>query len=167
MPRLRRLLATGEIFFVTTNLQRTLPRFTHAEQKALCETLQTLRQRRDFRLAAFVIMPDHVHFLILPETDDSISAIIQQWKRLSAAQINRLRSRRGQLWQKGFFDRYMRTPKEMMETLEYIHTNPVRKKLAKTSTDWVWSSASAYEGGTCPVPVDFLDLPAQGEKRFT
>lgn len=165
--RLRRLLRTGKVFFVTTNLQKGLRRFNLKERTVLCEALGAIRLRRGFLLAGFVIMPDHAHFLILPRPEDSLSTITQQWKRIAAIRINSLRRRKGQFWQKGFFDRYMRTPKELLETLNYIHLNPVRKGLVKTPTDWRWSSASSYEGRDCILAVDFLDLPAQSEKRFS
>ena len=167
MPRLRRLLTTGKVFFVTTNLQRRLRQLNQQERNVLCETLDTIRLRYRFRLAGFAIMPDHAHFLLLPHSEDSLSKIIKEWKRASSIRINRLRGRKGQLWQKGFFDHYMRTPQELLETLEYIHWNPVRKELAKTPTNWPWSSAAAYAGKHCLAAVDFLDLPAETEKHFS
>ena len=167
MPRLRRLITTERVFFVTTNLQRRLRYFNQKERTILCEALGTVRSQYRFRLAGFVIMPDHAHFLLLPHPEDSLSTIMKEWKRTSAIHINRLHGRKGQLWQKGFFDHYMRTPQELLETLEYIHWNPVRKELAKTPAHWLWSSATAYEGRHCLAAVDFFDLPAETEKRFS
>ena len=70
------------------------------------------------------------------------------------------------MWQKNFFDHYMRTPKEFLETLEYIHENPVRRGLANDPEGWQWSSVSAYTRGDCVIPVDMLELPGETEKRF-
>ncbi len=111
-------------------------------------------------------MPDHVHLLILPAPGDSISKIVQELKYASNRIINAKRKRRGSLWQKGFFDRFTRTPKEFVETLEYMHQNPVRKGLVAMPSAWRWSSASAYLGLDPVIPVDFLDLSAQSEKRI-
>ncbi len=71
------------------------------------------------------------------------------------------------LWQKGFFDRFMRTPQEFLETLEYIHQNPAQKGLVAIPTDWDWSSARAYAGGECIIKIDFLNLSAQTEKPLS
>ncbi len=60
----------------------------------------------------------------------------------------------------------MRTPQEFLETLDYIHQNPVRKGLAEKAADWCWSSARAYARMESIIRVDFLDLPAQAEKHF-
>ena len=164
MPRLRRLIPTGKVFFVTTNLRRGLRHWTPGERTILCKVLNTVRARRDFRLAGFVIMPDHAHWLALPRPEDTLSTIVQQWKRISAMKLNSLRRTRETLWQKGFFDRFMRTPQEFLETLEYIHQNPVQKGLVAIPTDWDWSSARAYADGECIIKIDFLNLPAQTEK---
>lgn len=166
MTRLRRLVPTGKVFFVTTNLQRGRAHFAPSERDLLCEVIADGRSRRGFRLPGFAVMPDHLHLLVLPAVGDSLSVLMQDLKHVSARAINAMRRRKGKLWQKGFFDRFMRTPKEFFETLDYMHKNPVRKALVSASTDWRWSSASAYAGGACIIPVDFLELPAQSEHRF-
>lgn len=167
MTRLRRLVPTGKVFFVTTNLQRGRAHFAPAERDLLCEVIAAARSRRGFRLPGFAVMPDHLHLLVLPAADDSLSVLMQDLKYASGRAINAVRRRKGRLWQKGFFDRFMRTPKEFAETLDYMHKNPVRKALVPSSADWQWSSARAYFGGASIIPVDFLDLSAQSEHRFS
>ncbi len=164
MTRLRRLVASDKIFFLTTNLQRGLVPFTPIERELLCHTMAAVRRRRQFQLAGFVVMPDHLHLLVRPVPGEPISLLMQGLKYASGRRINVGRRSRGMLWQKGFFDRFMRTPQEFYETLDYIHQNPVRKGIAERAEDWRWSSASAYAGVECIIPVDFIDLPAQSEK---
>lgn len=130
----------------------------------MCETIDSVRRRRGFRLPGFVVMPDHLHLLVLPAAGDTISALVQELKYASGRRINAARGHKGALWQKGFFDRFMRTPKELLETLDYMHQNPVRKGFVEKPEDWRWSSARAYAGQECILRVDFLDLPAQIEK---
>lgn len=166
MARLRRLVPGGRIFFVTTNLQRGLPLFTPAERDLLCDCLATIQKQRQFQLAGFVAMPDHLHLLVLPAAEDTISALVQELKYLTSRKVNAARHCSGTLWQKGFFDRFMRTGKEFSETLDYMHQNPIRKGLARRPGGWRWSSASAYAARECIIPVDFLRLPAQPEKRL-
>ncbi len=60
----------------------------------------------------------------------------------------------------------MRTPAEFLETLDYIHQNPVRKGLVTGPVDWRWSSATAYRGSESIIPVDVLDLPAGSQERL-
>jgi len=166
MPRLRRLVRTAKVFFVTTNLQRGWPQLAPTERDLLGGTIDTVRRRRGFRLAGFVVMPDHLHLLVLPASGDTISGIVQELKHSAGRRINAVRGGKGTFWQKGFFDRFMRTPKELSETLDYMHKNPVRKGLVTTAEQWRWSSASAYAGRPSILAVDFLDLPAESEKPF-
>ena len=166
MARLQRLVPTGKVFFVTTNLRRGLPAFSPRERDALCKIIATVRARRRFRLPGYVLMPDHLHLLLLPAAEDTLAAVVQELKFVSGRTINKRRGTRGALWQKGFFDRFMRTAKEFLETLTYLHQNPVRKNLVPAADGWRWSSASAYTGSAGLIAIDFLDLPAEAEKRL-
>lgn len=166
MARLRRLVRARKVFFVTTNLKRGLLPFTSKERELLCHALVEVRTSRRFQLAGFVVMPDHLHLLVLPHAEDTVSSLVQGLKYATARKVNAERRRQGTLWQKGFFDHFMRTPKEFFETLDYMHQNPVRKRLARTPAEWRWSSAAAYAGLDSIIPVDFLDLPAQTERRL-
>ena len=166
MPRLRRLVHAGKVFFVTTNLQRRKPPFTPEERDLVCAQIGAVCSCAPCKQCGFVVMPDHLHLLLLPLPEQAISSLVQKLKVATSRKINAHRGVRGQLWQKGFFDRFMRTPKEFLETLAYIHQNPVRKRLAGEPVAWRWSSASAYAGRECIIVVDFLDLPAQSEKRW-
>lgn len=166
MPRLRRLVSGDKIFFVTPNLRRGLKAFTPRERALLCQGLDEIRQRRQFGLAGFVGMPDHLHLLVLPAAGETISAVVQELKYVSSRKINGERGGRGTLWQKGFFDRFMRTPKEFSETLDYMHRNPVRKGLVASAEEWRWSSASAYAHLQSITRVDFLTLLAESEKQL-
>ena len=166
MPRLRRLVQSDKIFFVTTNLRKGLAYFTTKERDLLCGAIAEVRGRRPFRLVGFVVMPDHIHLLVLPDPTDTVSALMQDLKHTTGRAINAERGRQGMVWQKGFFDRFMRTPKEFGKTLDYIHHNPVRKGLVGKPTEWRWSSAAAYCGQSSVIPVDFIELPAQAEVRL-
>ena len=166
MPRLRRLVRGGKAFFITTNLCRGLPALSAPERALLCFELAAVRDRRKAKLAGFVIMPDHAHLLVLPSPQDTISRFVQEFKYTSGRRINTERQTKESLWQKGFFERFMRTPQEFLETLTYMHQNPLRKNLALAADEWQWSSASAYAESECIIPIDFIDLPAEAEKRL-
>jgi hypothetical protein len=79
----------------------------------------------DYRLHAWVIMPNHVHLLATPRTDVS--------------------DRTGQaFWQEESYDRLVRTPGEFTKIEAYILTNPVKAGLARSAAEYRWSSA--YQG---------------------
>lgn len=63
---------------------------------------------RDFRLRAWVIMPNHVHLLITPCEGKSMTPIMQSIKGGTAREANILLKRSGAFWMRDYFDRYIR-----------------------------------------------------------
>ncbi len=128
--------------------------------------LDSVRKRMDFKLWAYVVMPNHVHLLIYPENTLSISAILYSVKHgFSHKASEHLRVRRptvadklvyrkgnhlyNRFWQVGGgYDRNISGLDKLRHAVEYIHFNPVRKGLVRRPTDWRWSSAGCYEYGT-------------------
>ena len=74
--------------------------------------------------------------------------------------LPRLQAQRGQktefhFWQRGGgYDRNITESATLEKMIEYIHLNPVRKGLVERATDWKWSSASWFNTGTGPLPLD-------------
>ena len=64
-------------------------------------------------------------------------------------------------WQRGGgYDRNLWSPQEIREKINYIHANPVRRRLAARPQDWSWSSWSAWEGtDAVSVPIDKHSVP--------
>jgi hypothetical protein len=50
----------------------------------------------------------------------------------------------GRFWQKRSFDRNVRDAREFANVLDYIHRNPVKRKLVKCPEEWKWSSYRHY-----------------------
>ena len=132
------------------------------------------RERLLFNLHGYVVMPNHVHLLIYPGQDISISAILTAIKRLFSFQaLNYLQNRWPEVYEKlhvrkgarevrrfwqagGGYDRNIYRDETFVKTLEYMHYNPVRKGLVKSPLDWKWSSARFYETREAgPIEVDW------------
>jgi putative transposase len=93
-----------------------------------------------YDLLAWVIMPNHVHFLIkIGET--SLTKIIKELKRFTARQANAMLRRDGAFWDKDYFDTYMRDADHESKTYRYIENNPVKALLVRDPGEWPWSSA--------------------------
>ena len=81
-------------------------------------------------LDEFIVMPNHVHgVLALPPHDDrrvGLGNVIRAFKSISAIAANRLlgRSRRP-FWQRNYFERIIRSDRELLATREYIRNNPL------------------------------------------
>jgi len=101
-----------------------------------------------YRLLAWVIMPNHVHALLLPLAPYDLTGILQSWKGWSAREANRILGRAGQFWAPDYFDRYIRDGEHLTRAAGYIETNPVYARLCRYPDQWQWGSARARREGT-------------------
>jgi REP element-mobilizing transposase RayT len=95
-----------------------------------------------YALHSWVIMPNHVQFLITPEI--SLSRLLQSMKLATAKRANQLLGRTGShFWQSESFDRQVRNREEFRRIQRYIEGNPVAAGLARRVEEYRWSSAWA------------------------
>jgi REP element-mobilizing transposase RayT len=94
-----------------------------------------------YKLHAWVVMPNHVHYLATPETGYSPSEIVHSCKSFTAHEANRILDRNGRFWFPEPFDQYIRNHDHFVKTIRYIERNPVKAGLCKKASDWRFSSA--------------------------
>jgi REP element-mobilizing transposase RayT len=94
----------------------------------------------DYRLFAWVIMPNHVHLLV-EIWQKPVSELVHSWKGYTARRINPVLGRRGKLWQDDYWDRYIRNEAHYRKVVHYIEWNPVKAGLVKTPEQWHFGSA--------------------------
>jgi len=78
-----------------------------------------------YSLYAFVVMPNHVHVLFMPEEGFDSRAIVQSWKSFTAKAINKALNREGSVWQKESYDHLVRDVEEFNAIRAYIRGNSV------------------------------------------
>ena len=122
----------------TTHLRWTLPGPARDLAVEACRHLDGTR----CTLHGFVVMPDHVHLVFTPVSDDngpvSLPEIFQKVKSESAHRINRLLNRKGQVWQHESFDHVLRREEGIDDKLNYIRLNPVRAALVMDPAEYKW-----------------------------
>jgi len=79
-------------------------------------------------------MPDHVHAILTPQpteagTDWSVSQIVHSLKGYSAHKIDEHRQRKGSVWQRGFYERVIRSEADLRQKVQYVWENPLRAGL--------------------------------------
>ena len=157
MSRLRRPILHSRFFFVTTNLRQGLRRFDEVEFRLPADSLILVRERLPVAVCAYCFMPDHVHAILFPQENTTISDVMMRFK---VAASRRIVPRRGQaIWQARFFDRVLRNRAEYDETFEYVHMNPVQRGLVENAREWEWSSACWFAKGEGPLAMDEIRLP--------
>jgi putative transposase len=107
----------------------------------IAEILQAgAHQEGLYELRAWVIMPNHVHILILPGADPR--QIFHWIKGRTAKEANSLLGRAGPFWQHESYDHFVRRRPELDRIVSYIEHNPVAAGFVSHPEDWRFSSAS-------------------------
>lgn len=91
----------------------------------------------DVRSFAWVLMPDHLHWILQLEAQP-LGACMQRFKSRSARAVNQVIGNRGSLWQAGYYDHQIRGHDELIDQARYVLGNPVRKGLVARTADYPW-----------------------------
>jgi putative transposase len=95
---------------------------------------------------AYCLMPNHVHLITVPESEDGLRRGIGEAHRRYSRMINFRENWRGHLWQ-GRFASFPMDESYFLAAARYVELNPVRAHLAPDATSWPWSSARAHMAG--------------------
>jgi REP element-mobilizing transposase RayT len=102
--------------------------FRQAHEAGLCESL------------AFVVMPDHFHWLITLK-EGSLAALMGRVRSRSAIAVNRANVTNGQLWQRGYHDHALRKDEDLLTAAHYVVANPLRAGLVSRLGDYpLWDT---------------------------
>jgi REP element-mobilizing transposase RayT len=93
-----------------------------------------------YRLQAWVLMPNHVH-LVVDVRDTPLSQLVKRWKGGTARAANLLLGRHGTFWQGDYFDTKIRDAVHLAQAIRYVEQNPTKAKLVRNPREWPWSSA--------------------------
>jgi len=124
---LKRYQETGNSHFVTFTCYHWHPNLSLPEARDLFEEmLEQTRRLYQFYVAAYVVMPEHIHLLVSEPERQLLSNALQARKQAVA---RRQRLIKPPFWQSRYFDRNIWSSKAFEGTRAYIHMNPVRRGL--------------------------------------
>ena len=95
---------------------------------------------RDYRMQAWVVMPNHVH-LVVDVWDAPLTKLINGWKGKSSRLASVVLRSSGQFWQEDYFDTLIRDEAHLKRAIRYTEQNPVKVFLATAARNWPWCSA--------------------------
>ena len=125
----------ASIMMITTNVLDRQPLFANASYaREAIECLYRVQALYPFFLYAFVIMPDHCHFLVRVPAPETIGRIMNSYKSGLTFDLGIPK-----LWQRRYHLRLIAYPDQ---TKNYIHQNAVAAGLVECAEDYPWSSAS-------------------------
>ena len=99
----------------------------------------------DIKVAAWCLMDNHFHLLVMAPLED-ITPAMKQVKERYAKDINRRHSRTGHLFQGTFSSFPIASESYLAAAIHYIHNNPVRAQIVEHPASYRWSSYQEYCG---------------------
>lgn len=132
---------TSRIYQITTTTQNRHPLFKdwHLGRLVVSE-LKRAEQQNLVQSLAWVLMPDHLHWLIELK-QGSLSRVMQQIKARSAIAINKTTQNDTRVWQRGYHDTAVRDENDLKNLARYIVANPLRAGLVKRIGDYpLWDA---------------------------
>jgi putative transposase len=117
--------------------------FSEMDCRRYLEVLQEMAKRNQCHVHAYVLMTNHVHILVTPFADHSISHLMQDLGRKYVRYINHSYKRSGTLWEGRFKASLVDSEAYLLTCMRYIEMNPVRANMVSHPGEYKWSSYHA------------------------
>ena len=126
-----------QVYCITTVTRDRQPVFTDiTAARLLVRELRRLHEKGDVISLAWVVMPDHLHWMIQLNERWPLSRVVKTLKARSALTINRYLCQHGSLWQRAYHDRAARKDQDIRQIARYIVANPLRAGLVRDIGDY-------------------------------
>ena len=134
--RIGRTSESGRLYLLTTITRQRVPLFTDfVFARAVVRQLRKSDEEGECRSLAWVLMPDHLHWLI-ELGQGSLSSLMCAFKSRSSCALYRAGADRQHIWQPGFHDRALRREEDIRAAARYIIANPLRAGLVSKVRDY-------------------------------
>jgi len=128
---------TYQIYCITTVVRDRHPLFSDiTSARLLVRELRHLHEEGEVISLAWVVMPDHLHWLIQLNENCTLSRVVKALKARSALTVNRHLGQLGSLWQRAYYDRAARKDEDIRQIARYIVANPLRAGLVQEIGDY-------------------------------
>ena len=120
----------GRLYLITAatlNREQVFSELINA--RWVVQTLKNEASAYHVQTWAYVVMPDHLHWL-MQLNEENLSTVVGRVKRVSAARLGR------RVWQSGFHDRAVRQEEDLRAMARYVIANPVRAGLVESVADY-------------------------------
>ena len=104
------------------------------------KSLKVAARQYNCRIHAYVLMTNHTHLLITPESEQSLPLLMQAMGRTYVQTLNRLYNRTGTLWQGRYKASLIQDDRYLLTCHKYIEQNPVRAGMVLSPGDYPYSS---------------------------
>jgi putative transposase len=117
-----------------------------ADYQRLLDLLEDNARQFDVAIHAYVLMSNHFHLLVTPQSSDGLPQMMQAVGRRYVRYFNDSQQRSGTLWEGRYRSTLIQTDRYLLACMAYIDLNPVRAGLVAQAADYPWSSHGHYIG---------------------
>lgn len=144
MARLARVVVPGLPHHVTQRGNRRQPVFFEdGDYSYYLKLVADAAQASGTEIWAYCLMPNHVHFIMVPSESDGLRKTLAEAHRRYTSILNKRHGWTGHLWQGRFYSVVM-DERHLSAAIRYVAMNPVEAGLVKRAEDWPWSSARTH-----------------------
>ncbi len=134
-------IANGVYLVTTTTIERLKLFEDFGAGCAAARCFEDVRLLGNAKMLAWVLMPDHVHWLLQLGERDELSTVANRLKSASARHVNRALRRTGEVWAKAFHDHALRSEDDLQDMARYVVANPLRARLVERIGDYPFWNA--------------------------
>jgi len=127
--------------------------YAGADYKAYLSFLKDAAAKYQVAIHAFVLMTNHVHLLVTPQSEQGVSRMMQAQGRKYVQYFNFTYGRSGTLWEGRYKSTVVDADNYLLTVYRYIELNPVRAKMVTHAAEYPWSS---YQGNALGKPIQLL-----------
>lgn len=149
MARLPRLTVAGYPHHVIQrgNNRQAIVK-TDADREVLLDLLGENAKKHQVAINAYVLMDNHFHLLLTPETGDGVPLMMQAVGRRYVRYFNDRHQRTGTLWEGRYKSTLIQTDRYLLACMAYLDLNPVRAGMVADPGQYAWSSHRHFMGQT-------------------
>ncbi len=131
-----RVSEPGRMYMLTTVTRDRQPLFSNFQlARAVILQLRQADHEQACHSLAWVVMPDHIHWLIELRRN-SLSSLMRRFKSRASCAVYKAGHYRGRVWQPGYQDRALRKDEDPLRVARYIIANPLRAGLVENIGDY-------------------------------
>ncbi len=144
MPRQARIVIPGTAHHIIQRGNYRQNVFDNdKDYKQYCEWINEYVQENGLDIIAYCLMSNHVHFIVVPKSENDLAAAFKTVHMRYAHYINRQRKAKGHLWQGRFYSCIL-DDAHLYRAIRYVENNPVRAKIVKRAWNYEYSSAQDH-----------------------
>ena len=178
-----KIRSQNAVHFITFAVVEWIDVFTRKEYKDIViESLKHCQDQKGLNIHAWVMMSNHVHFILSAKEGFKLSFILRDFKKFTSSEITKaiesninesrkdwmlkifktagsvnVRNTSYQFWRQDNKPVELDTIKMIDQRLEYLHNNPVEAGIVDRAEDYLYSSARDYAGIKGLLEIEFLD----------